>query len=230
MNILQKKMSMTKCLENRNRKDVVADVNIEEIKKDYKAGIPKKEIITKHHITIGQLNYQIVKNKWQRRKRKGTKGNKGGHGTKGNQNAVVTGAYSKIINDCFSPEELEFFNDTTQSQKEILQKEINTLAIREFRMLNKIQELRKKNKDLTIMRMSKYGTTTSTEAENTQMLIIRFEEALTKVQEAKRRALDSLHKIEIENKRFDLEANKDKNNQEQLDKLDEVLKNIGGVI
>ena len=39
--------------------------------KDYKAGIPKKDIITKHHITIGQLNYQIVKNNWKRRKRKG---------------------------------------------------------------------------------------------------------------------------------------------------------------
>lgn len=205
-------------------------MNIEEIKKDYKSGMLKKDIITKHHITIGQLNYQIVKNNWKRRKRKGNKGNKGGHGTKGNQNAVVTGAYSKIANDCFSPEELEFFNNTTESQKEILQKEINTLAIREFRMLNRIQDLKKKNKGLTIMRMSKYGDTTSTQAENTQMLIIRIEEALTKIQEAKRRALDSLHKIEIENKKFDLEANKDNINQKQLEKLDEVLKNIGGII
>lgn len=205
-------------------------MNIEEIKKDYKAGIPKNEIITKHHITLGQLNYQIVKNKWKRRKRKGTKGNKGGHGTKGNQNAVVTGAYSKLSNNCFTPEEIELFNTPIESQKEILEKEIRTLEIRKFRILNKIQEIKNKNKDLTITRMSKYGTTTSTEAENTQLLIIRLEDALTKVQEAIRRASDSYHKMELENKRFEFDTNKEKDNQDELDKLDEVLKNIGGVI
>lgn len=42
------------------------------------------------------------------------------------------------------------------------------------------------SKDLTIMKMSKsteFGT--STEAENTQLLIIRYEQAFTKIQEAK---------------------------------------------
>lgn len=205
-------------------------MNIKEIEKDYKSGMLKKDIITKHHITIGQLNYQIVKNKWKRRKRKGTKGNKGGHGTKGNQNAVVTGAYSKILNDCFSPEEIELFNEPIKSKQEILEEELKILRIRKFRMLNKIEELRKKDKDLTIMKMSKYGTTTSTEAENTQLLINRIEDALTKVLEAERRATDSLHKIEIENKKFDYDKNKDNNDKDTLDKLDEVLKNIGGAI
>lgn len=49
------------------------------------------------------------------------------------------------------------------------------------------------------MKMSKsteFGT--ATEAENTQLLIIRYEQALTKIQEAKRRALDSLHKMEFD--------------------------------
>ncbi len=127
-------------------------MNIEEIKKDYKAGIPKKDIITKHHITIGQLNYQIVKNNWKRRKRKGTKGNKGGHGTKGNQNATVTGAYSKLVNECFSPEELELFNKPIENKKEELEKEVRTLEIREYRLLNKIEKIKKKDKDLTIMK------------------------------------------------------------------------------
>ena len=193
-------------------------MNIEEIKKDYKAGIPKKDIITKHHITIGQLNYQIVKNNWKRRKRKGTKGNKGGHGTKGNQNA------------CFSPEELELFNKPIENKKEELEKEVRTLEIREYRLLNKIEKIKKKDKDLTIMKMSKYGTATSTDAENTDMLLIRLEDALTKIQEARRRAMDSYHKIEIEDKRFEFDADKEKADQNELDKLDEVLKNIGGII
>lgn len=205
-------------------------MNIEEIKKDYKAGIPKKDIITKHHITIGQLNYQIVKNNWKRRKRKGTKGNKGGHGTKGNQNATVTGAYLKLVNECFSPEELELFNKPIENKKEELKKEVRTLEIREYRLLNKIEKIKKKDKDLTIMKMSKYGTATSTDAENTDILLIRLEDALTKIQEARRRAMDSYHKIEIEDKRFEFDADKEKADQNELDKLDEVLKNIGGII
>ncbi len=186
-----------------------SNVNIEEIEKDYNSGMVKKDIITKHHITLNQLNYQIRKNKWKTRKQKGTKGNKGGHGKKGNKNAVVTGAYSKF-DGCFSEEEINLLNSPIKSKKETLEEEIKICEIREFRILKKINELRA-SKDLTVMKMSKsteFGT--STEAENTQMLIIRFEQALTKIQEAKRRVLDSLHKIEIEEKRFNYEKSKDK--------------------
>lgn len=185
-------------------------MNIEEIEKDFNSGMLKKDIITKHHITLNQLNYQIRKNKWKTRKPKGTKGNKGGHGTKNNKNAEVTGAYSKF-NGCFSDDELEVFNEPIKSKKKALEDEIKILKVREYRMLKKIKEL-KEGKDLTIMKISKFETTTSSDAENTQLLIIRFEQALTKVQEAKRRAIDSLHKIEIENKKFDYDKSKDKEN------------------
>ena len=147
-------------------------MNIEELEKDYNSGMLKKDIITKHHITMGQLNYQISKNNWKRRAKKGTKGNKGGHGTKNNKNAVVTGAYSKF-NECFSEDELEIFNEPIKDKKKALEEEIKTLKIREYRMLKKINEL-KNSKDLTVMKMSKSGTLASTEAENTQLLIIRF--------------------------------------------------------
>lgn len=183
-------------------------MNIEELEKDYNSGMLKKDIITKHHITMGQLNYQISKNNWKKRAKKGTKGNKGGHGTRNNKNAVVTGAYSKF-NDCFSEDELEIFNEPIKDKKKALEEEIRTLKIREYRMLKKINEL-KNSKDLTVIRMSKAGTLASTEAENTQLLIIRFEQALTKVQEARRRAIDSLHKVDIENKKFDYDKSKDK--------------------
>ena len=92
------------------------------------------------------------------------------------------------------------------------------------------RKIKKKDKDLTIMKMSKYGTATSTDAENTDILLIRLEDALTKIQEARRRAMDSYHKIEIEDKRFEFDADKEKADQNELDKLDEVLKNIGGII
>lgn len=185
-------------------------MNIEEIEKDYNSGMLKKDIITKHHITMGQLNYQISKNNWKKREKKGTKGNKGGHGTRNNKNAQVTGAYSKF-DGCFSDDELEVFNEPIKSKKKALEDEIKILKVREYRMLKRIKEL-KEGKDLIVMKMSKAGTIASTEAENTQLLIIRYEQALTKIQEAKRRAIDSLHKIEIENKRFDYDKSKNKEN------------------
>lgn len=186
-------------------------MNIEEIEKDYNSGMLKKDIITKHHITMGQLNYQISKNNWKKRAQKGTIGNKGGHGTKNNKNAVVTGAYSKF-EGCFSDDELEVFNEPIKNKKKALEDEIKILKVREYRMLKKIKEL-KESKDMTIMKMSKAGTLASTEAENTQLLIIRFEQALTKIQEAKRRSVDSLHKIEFEEKRFKYEKSKDDANK-----------------
>ena len=178
-------------------------MNIEEIEKDYNSGMLKKDIITKHHITMGQLNYQISKNNWKKRAQKGTIGNKGGHGTKNNKNAVVTGAYSKF-EGCFSDDELEVFNEPIKNKKKALEDEIKILKVREYRMLKKIKEL-KESKDMTIMKMSKAGTLASTEAENTQLLIIRFEQALTKIQEAKRRYLDSYHKIENDDRKLELE-------------------------
>lgn len=188
-------------------------VNIKELKKDYNSGMPKQEIITKHHITIGQLNYQIVKNKWKRRKRKGKKGNKGGHGTIGNKNAFVTGAYSNL-EGCFDKEELEYLKQPLKTKKEELEKEIKYLEIREMRMFKEIKQLKDKGKDLTVVRLSKY-ITTSTEAEHTLFLIERLEKALTKIQEAKRRAVDSLHKIELEEKRFEYEKQKEAENHPQ---------------
>ena len=200
-------------------------MNIEEIEKDYNSGMLKKDIITKHHITMGQLNYQISKNNWKKRAKKGTIGNKGGHGTKNNKNAVVTGAYSKF-EGCFSDDELEVFNEPIKSKKKALEDEIKILKVREYRMLKKIKEL-KESKDMTIMKMSKAGTLASTEAENTQLLIIRFEQALTKIQEAKRRSVDSLHKIEFEEKRFNYEkykddANKPRTNTERIEIINDL--------
>ena len=78
--------------------------------------------------------------------------------------------------------------------------------------MNRIKELTDKKKDLTVMRMSKYGSTTSTEAENTQILLERMEAALTKVQDAIRKATDSLHRIEIEHEKLDFEKSKIKDN------------------
>lgn len=178
-------------------------VDIKKIKKDYCSDVLTiTEICEKYKITKNQLAYMRKKQKWKTRKQKGNKGNKGNkkaHGTKGNQNAVVTGAYAKLRQGSFSEEELALFNEPLPDKKASLEDEIRTLTIRENRMLVRINKLNAGN-DLTITSMTKYGTMVTTQAESSQELINRLEAALTKVQEAKRRAIEALHKIDITEK------------------------------
>lgn len=92
--------------------------------------------------------------------------------------------------------------------------EIKILSIRERRILKKIQDLQN-GKEMNIVRMSKSssnnvsyrnnGTRTTTEAESTTNITQRLEEALTRVQEAKRRYIDSYHKIENDDGKLELE-------------------------
>lgn len=92
--------------------------------------------------------------------------------------------------------------------------EIKILSIRERRILKKIQDLQN-GKEMSIVRMSKSssnnvyyrnnGTLTTTEAESTINITQRLEEALTRVQEAKRRYIDSYHKVENDDRKLELE-------------------------
>lgn len=92
--------------------------------------------------------------------------------------------------------------------------EIKILSIRERRILKKIQDLQN-GKEMSIVRMSKSssnnvayrnnGTLTTTEAESTLNITQRLEEALTRVQEAKRRYIDSYHKVENDDRKLELE-------------------------
>ena len=49
------------------------------------------------------------------------------------------------------------------------------------------------------------GTLTTTEAESTLNIVQRLEEALTREQEAKRRYIDSYHKIETDDRKLELD-------------------------
>lgn len=92
--------------------------------------------------------------------------------------------------------------------------EIKILSIRERRILKKIQDLQN-GKEMSIVRTSKSssnnvsyrnnGTLTTTEAESTINITQRLEEALTRVQEAKRRYIDSYHKVENDDRKLELE-------------------------
>jgi uncharacterized protein YjcR len=201
---------------------VIDDNNkISKIKKDYMSGKTYKQIAQKHNVTYNEVIYLVKKNKWKRKSnlskvKKGNqnaKGNRGGPGAeKGNTRALKTGEYETIYDDLLTDEE-----KAIMKQQEIYDKkyqiisEIKILSIRERRIMQKIKIIND-GKDLTIIRMSKSassykgsGSTTTTEAESTINIVQRLEEALTRVQEAKRRYIDSYHKIETDDRKLELD-------------------------
>lgn len=218
------------------------------VKKDYLNGCTYKEIEDKHGISHNQLLYLIRKNKWKRESNrsevqkgnKNAKGNKGGHAPEKNKNAVTTGEYESIYKDVLDDEELELFNNySVENKVKELENELKLLIIREKRMLKRIATLNNTGKDLTINSITRNKSSTteyggmvsessSTYAEATVEKIQRIEEALTRIQEAKRRCVDSIYKIEIENKKFDLQekafnARNDDDNKNKEGKLEELF-------
>lgn len=179
---------------------------IENIKNDYLQGMKYKEITDKYGITQPELRSIIRKNKLTRNKselQQGNKnaiGNKGGHGTDNNKNAVVTGEYENIYKDVLDEEELTLYEQIkTDDREQLLIEEYKILTIREKRMLKRINELKQRGKDMTInfirSKKSKSETETITDAEPTLNMIQRIEDGLTRVQEAKRKCLESLEKL-----------------------------------
>ena len=179
---------------------------IKEVKKDYKKGMKYKDIIEKYNITHSELRSIIRKNKLTRNKselqqgNKNALGNKGGHGTDNNKNAVVTGEYENIYKDVLDEEELTLYEQIkTDDREQLLIEDYKILTIREKRMLTRIKELKQRGKDMTInfirSKKNKSETETITDAEPTLNMIQRIEEGLTRVQEAKRKTLESLAKL-----------------------------------
>lgn len=204
---------------------MIEDSNkISKIKKDYMAGKTYNQIAQKHDVTYNEVLYLIKKKKWKRESNlskvkkgnKNAKGNKGGPGAeKGNKRALTTGEYETIYDDLLTEEERDILNNfELDDKKEQILSELKILTIRERRMLAKIKKLQD-GKEMNIVRMTKStsngvafkndGTLTTTEAESTINTIQKLEEALTRIQEAKRRYIDSYHKIETDNRKLELD-------------------------
>ena len=173
------------------------------LKKDYKKGMKYKDLMSKYNITQPELRSIIRNNKWKRTKNEGHKnalGNKGGNGApEENKNAVVTGEYENIYKDVLEDDELELYeNYEINDAEQLLIEEYKILTIREKRMLQRIKDIKSRGEDMTInyIRNEKgKSTKTITDAEPTINLIQRIEDGLTRVQEAKRRCIDSLLRL-----------------------------------
>lgn len=184
----------------------MTEAKIEQIKNDYLQGMKYNDIKQKYNITQAELRSIVYKYKLTRTKSKAQMGNKNALGNKGgtgaeigNKNAVTTGEYENIYKDVLDEDELDLYeNYQVDDVEQLLIEEYKILTIREKRMLKRIKKLNEQ-KDMTIdfirKKNSKSETETITEAEPTINLIQRIEEGLTRVQEAKRKCIESLNKI-----------------------------------
>lgn len=187
------------------------------------SGLKYKEIQEKYNITNSQLIYLIQKNKWKRKSNrskvlknnKRAKGNKGGPGAeKGNKRALTTGEYETILYDIMTDSEKILYDSLElQNKRECIEQEYKMLTIREYRILKRIKTIQDKEKDMNIERIVKrqYSSDTSeetetvTEAINVITPLQKLEDSLTKVQEAKRKCIDSLHKMETDDRKLELD-------------------------
>lgn len=201
----------------------MTDKEIKKIKKDYMNGLTYKQIQEKHSIEPNQLKWIIQKNKWKRpsNRRKAQKGNQNAVGNSGgpgageeNKNSVTTGEYETIFFDVLTDEEKELYKKfKTEDKKQSILEEIKLITIREYRIMNRIKKLQEKDKDMVVDSITKrqYKSTTEDQTETaTQVISIitplqKLEDALTRIQDQKRRCIDSLHKIENDDRRLELE-------------------------
>lgn len=188
------------------------NVDLKKFKKDYLKGMKYEELKEKYNITQPELRKLIRNNKLKRNKSKaqiGNKnsvGNKGGTGAEpGNKNALTTGEYETIFKDVLTEDELLIYDKVDfEDNRMLLLEEYRILTIREKRMLARINEFQNKDKDLTIGSIRKretkkrasIETETITEAEATINIIQKIEEGLTRVQDAKRKILETLQKLD----------------------------------
>lgn len=121
-------------------------------------------------------------------------GNKGGYAPKRNKNAVKTGEFETLFFDTLDDDERELLGMVQPDKEQLLMQEIQLLTVRERRMMKRIDEL------------------------SVLEWIQAIEEALTRVQARRQRAIEALHKFGYDDAHLELiKAQVDKLNREGQD-------------
>lgn len=203
------------------------DPRVEEARNMFLRKIPMVEIARKLDVPEGTVRRWKHTYKWDNERSKknsersdnsqgappGNKnavGNKGGSAPKGNKNAVKTGEFEKIFFDTLAEEEKKLINILPVDKETLLFQEIKLLTVRERRMLKRIEELRSLNFTVVKRRegTEKDKYTDLEEHQATLGQIQSIEDALTRVQARKQRAIETLHKFGFDDARLNLEVMK----------------------
>lgn len=182
-----------------------------------------------------------------KKKRGGQPGNQNATGPPGNKNAVKTGEFETLFFDCLEPDEQKLIQTVQPDKEQLLLQEIQLLTVRERRMLKRIEslklleqssnpeevqeddELEKAPPGMSVTKyksgMEKGKPTLLREYEGILGQIQSIEDALTRVQARRQRAIEAMHKfgyddahLELETMKFELELLKqDGQNEDDTD-------------
>lgn len=152
-------------------------------------------------------------------------GNRGGAAPQQNKNAVKTGEFETLFFDTMNPEEKKILGMVQLDKEKLILQEIQLLTIRERRMLKRIDNL-KQAEDIPIqegeetsvpsgMTVTEYtfgiekGKLTNLKKyQGVLGQIQSIEDALTRVQARRQRAIEALHKFGYDDARLELETMK----------------------
>ena len=214
---------------------------------DYRKGMKYKEIAEKYGVSLSAVKSWAARywkkegcnqkeKKLQPKKKKvatrgAQPGNKNATGPPGNKNAVKTGEFETLFFDALDPEEKRLIAGVQKDKEQLLFQEIQLLTVRERRMLKRIEDIRtseecQKNGEpiqgMTLVKrqsgIEKDKETDLKEYHGKLGQIQAIEEALTRVQARKQKAIDSLHRFGFDDARLEIE----------LLKLDMVSAKLGG--
>ena len=162
------------------------------------------------------------------KKKGGQPGNKnaeghGGTGPPGNKNAVKTGEFEALFFDCLDPDEQQLIKKVQPNKEQLLLQEIQLLTVRERRMLKRIEMLKNieqspadenaEPEEQVPAGMSVTGYRSGIEKGKPTVLkeyegilgqIQTIEDALTRVQARRQRAIEVLHKFGYDDARLEL--------------------------
>lgn len=174
----------------------------------------------------GRYNWKDVVQQDQKRcttRRKGGQpgnknavGNSGGAPPKRNKNAVKTGEFETLFFDCLDPEERALAVMVQPDKEALLLQEIQLLTVRERRMLQRINDLREsaamvedpKSKGMTAVKRKTSYDDDAVEYAGVLGQIQAIEDALTRVQARRQKAIEALHRFGFDDARLELETMK----------------------
>lgn len=168
---------------------------------------------------------QQSKKRCTTKQRGGQPGNKNAVGNDGgapekNKNAVKTGEFEALFFDALEEDEKQLISMVQLDKERLLLQEIQLLTVRERRMLKRIEDLKRAASDQEEIKAAgmtavkyKHGTekdkwTDLTEYTGALGQIQAVEDALTRVQARKQKAIDSLHRYGFDDARLELEMMK----------------------
>lgn len=196
---------------------------------------------------VAKEKCNVAKKRGGQPKNKNAVGNTGGAAPPENKNAVKTGEFETLFFDCLEPDEQKLIQAVQPDKEQLLLQEIQLLTVRERRMLKRIEslklleqtsdpeddqgedELEKAPPGMSVTKyksgMEKGKPTLLREYEGILGQIQSIEDALTRVQARRQRAIEALHKfgyddahLELETMKFELELLKqDGQNEDNTD-------------